>query len=159
MYIKDVESGKKFEAKIRVAEVKDLPLKKDGWSFNWKTASKIPNSIIYVLTITDEKHTIQGALQLINEDEMMAMELLEVHPQNLGTANKKYDRVAGCLIAFSCSESFRNEGSYHGFLTFKSKTALIDIYKSKYGASQTIGSRMYIDPEQGIRLIKQYLEN
>lgn len=45
-----------------------------------------------------------------------------------------------------------------GFLTFVSKTNLIDWYTDKYGAILTLGHRMYIDYNGGLKLIKEYLE-
>ena len=159
MHILDRKTNKLEEAEVRAAKSNELPLKKDGWSFNWKLAAKLENSQIYVLTTLSNRQQIQGALQLQTYEGMVVMELLEVHPENRGSKNKKYDYVAGCLIAFACSEAFLNEGNYHGFLTFRSKTELIEMYKNKYGASQTIGNRMYIDPDQGMKLMNQYLED
>lgn len=158
MYILEKETNKLVECEIRIADYKNLPLKKDGWSFNWNFAAKRTDSEIFVLTANLDKQQIQGALQIIKYEGMVIMELLEVHPQNRGSKKKKYDHVAGCLIAFACSQTFLNQGNYRGFLTFISKTELIELYKSKYGAVQTIGNRMYIDPNQGMKLMNQYLE-
>ena len=47
---------------------------------------------------------------------------------------KWYDFVAGVLIAFACSESFKIEGDYKGFLTFVAKTKLIKWYKKRFSA-------------------------
>ena len=159
MYILDKKTNKLVECEIRVANKNELPLKKDGWSFNWNLASKSKNSQIYLLTKAFDNQQIQGALQLVQYEGMVIMELLEIHPQNRGSSKKKYDFVAGCLIAFACSEAFLNEGNYHGFLTFTSKIELIEMYKRKYGAVQTIGNRMYIDPDQGMKLMNQYLDD
>jgi len=89
---------------------------------------------------------------------MLVMELIEVAPFNIGT-NKMYDNVAGCLIAYACRESLKLETAYKGYLTFVSKTELINLYKEKYFATQTIGNRMYIDPLSGENLINTYLKN
>lgn len=159
MYILDKKINKLVECEIRIATKEDLPLKKDGWSFNWKLALRSENSRIYILSTTNERKQIQGALQLKEFEGMVVMELLEVHPENRGSKNKKYDYVAGCLIAFACSQSFLNEGNYRGFLTFTSKTELIDMYRTKYGAVLTIGNRMYIDPDQGMTLMNEYLDD
>lgn len=41
-----------------------------------------------------------------------------------------------------------------------SKSCIYDLnLRTKYGAVQTIGSRMYIDPDQGMILMNQYLED
>ncbi len=71
---------------------------------------------------------------------------------------KKFDHVAGCLIAFGCRESLKLNNAYKGYLTFVSKSKLVELYKDKYLATQTIGTRMYIDPMSGEELINKYLE-
>lgn len=88
---------------------------------------------------------------------MLIMELLEIAPHNIGSKSKKYDYVAGCLIAFACRKSFQIVGDYKGFLTFVSKTELIEWYIAKYGATLTLGQRMYIDSDVGLVLIDKYL--
>lgn len=61
------------------------------------------------------------------------------------------------VIAFACSESFKIEGDCKGFLTFTSKTNLIEWYKKKYGAILAPDQRMYIDEVGGLKLIRKYL--
>ena len=87
---------------------------------------------------------------------MLIMDVLEVAPHNIGS-DKRYDYVAGSLIAYACRESFKLEGNYKGFLTFVSKTNLIDWYTKKYGAELALGQRMFIDWENGKKLIEKYL--
>lgn len=111
-----------------------------------------------VLRTIEPNPSIEGALQLKIENEMLIMSVLEIAPHNVGQKNKKYDYVAGCLIAFACRESFKLESAYKGFLTFMSKTSLIKWYSEKYGASLGLWQRMYIDSEEGMKLINEYLE-
>ena len=66
--------------------------------------------------------------------------------------------VAGCLIAFGCREALKLKNAYKGYLTFVSKTSLIEWYSTKYYATQTLGTRMYIDPISGEKLISKYLK-
>jgi hypothetical protein len=89
---------------------------------------------------------------------MLIMDLLEIAPQNLGKKNKRYDYVAGCLIAFACRESFKINGDYQGLVTFAAKTELIKLNIEKYGAEIASGQRMFIDIDAGRALIKAYLE-
>lgn len=96
-------------------------------------------------------------VQLRTEHEMLIMDTLEIAPHNVSSVQKKFDLVAGCLIAFSCRESFKIEGSYKGFLTFTSKTNLISWYQHKYGATHALGNRMYFDDVVGLKLIERYL--
>ena len=90
-------------------------------------------------------------------DEMLYMNTIEVAPHNYGS-NGKYENVAGCLIAFGCLKSFElGKNHYEGYLTFESKTELIQFYQKKYGASIAAGQRMFINPKAGLNLIEKYL--
>lgn len=132
-----------------------LPKKKDFWQFNWSKAYlKYPNSIFGLFEEESEK--IHGLIQLIQDGGMLIMELIELAPFNIGS-NKEYINVAGCLIAFGCRESLKLNNAYNGYLTFVSKTELVEFYKTKYYATQTLGTRMYIDPISGEKLINKYL--
>ena len=88
---------------------------------------------------------------------MLIMDLVEIAPHNIGRESKRYDYVAGCLIAFACRESFKLENNYKGFLSFESKTELIEWYMDKYHAKIAMGQKMYIAPNDGQHLINEYL--
>ena len=134
----------------------NVPYKKDGWQFNWKQAFIQRPTTIFVL-IEKNSNKLHGVIQLINDDGMLIMELIEIAPFNIGS-KKENERVAGCLIAFACRESLKLDSNYKGYLTFVSKTSLIDLFRKRYFATQTIGQRMYIDPISGENLIKKYLK-
>ena len=144
VYILDVFSNKLVEAEIVPIDKKNVPLKKDGWKFNWRKAMMNTQSNGYVLKLKTESKTIEGAILLKIEEKMLIMDILEIAPHNVGR-KKKYDYVAGVLIAYACRKSFTLEGAYKGFLVFVSKTKLIDLYRAKYGAKLALGQRMYID--------------
>lgn len=38
--LKDTQSGNPVAAEIKAAELADMPLKKDGWQFNWRELYK-----------------------------------------------------------------------------------------------------------------------
>ncbi len=156
VYILDTLNNKLVEAEIVFTEKNDVPLKKDGWNFNWRQLTKNDNSQSYVLKLIHYEKSVEGALLLKIEEEMLIMDVLEVAPHNIGN-EKRYDYVAGCLIAYACRESFKIEGNYKGFLTFVSKTNLINWYSEKYGAELALGQRMFIDWENGEKLIEKYL--
>lgn len=149
-------NNKIVEAEIVPAVNIKMPLKKDGWLFNWKNILKRENTQTFVLRLKDTPHNIEGVLQLRIESEMLIMDLIEIAPHNIGK-NKRYNNVAGSLIAFACRESFKIEGPYQGFLTFDSKTDLIEWYIENYGAEVAIRQKMFISPDNGIRLIAKYL--
>ena len=156
-YIFDLGSNKPFEVEIILADGK-LPLKKNGWEFEWNKLIQEKNTKTYVLRLKNNPENIEGIVQLRIENNMLIMDLIEIAPHNYGSANKKYDYVAGCLIAFACRESFKIDGTYKGYLTFTSKTDLIDLYKKKYGATLALGRRMFIDDKVGLELIEEYLD-
>lgn len=155
-YIYDLANNTHIKAEIVLASGK-LPFKKDGWKFDWNKLLKEKNSIIYILRLKKSPNSIEGMLQLKTENGMLIMQVIENAPHNYGSSNKRFDYVAGCLIAFGCRESFSLIGPYKGFLTFTSKTNLIELYKTKYGASQALGQRMFIDDTNGLKLIDKYL--
>ncbi len=157
MYILDKINKELVKSEIIPIENKIIPLKKYGWNFNWRQLSKDENGQTFVLRTLNSPDQIEGALQLKFESNMLIMDALELAPHNIGQRNKRYDYVAGCLIAFACRESFKTEGDYKGFLTFVSKTNLIEWYARKYGAELALGQRMFINWENGERLIEKYL--
>jgi hypothetical protein len=151
--IYDNFKGDFVRSEIVPMKKRQIPLKKNGWNFNWKSAYQSEGDayVIYVDSVT-----VEGALFLKHEDGMTIMDLLEVAPHNYGK-DKRYDHVAGCLIAHACKESFKKEGGYKGYLVFVSKTSLMKLYMEKYGAEIAVGQRMFISPEQGEQLIDKYL--
>ena len=157
VYVLNILSDQLVEAEIvPLISNEYIPLKKDGWKFNWRQLVKQEGTQAYVLKLKGKPYTLEGALLLRIEGGMLIMDVLEIAPHNVGK-NKRYDFVAGALIAFGCRESFKLDSVYKGFLTFVAKTKLINWYKNKYGAESAFGNRMYIDWENGQRLIEEYL--
>lgn len=154
IYILDLINDELVGSEIVAADYKALPLKKDGWVFNWKQLAK--EGDVYILRTLDS-FEVQGAICLRIEYNMLVMDALELAPFDFGRTNKRFDYVTGCLIAFGCRESFKIKGYYKGFLTFVSKTSLIQWYIDKYGAELALGQRMFIDWKNGEKLIEEYL--
>lgn len=61
-------------------------------------------------------------------------------------------------IAFGCRQALKLNNAYKGYITFVSKTSLVEWYTTNYHATQTIGTRMYIDPISSEKLIGKYLK-
>jgi hypothetical protein len=156
----EVETGQEVEATISKLRPSEAPLKKDGWNFNWRGLHRTDGSSFFKITLNDSPDQIEGLLMLsVYFGEMVYMNNLELAPRNIGKG-KKYDWVAGCLIAYGCRFSLEEgKGNYQGYLTFESKTELIPLYAQKYGAIRTMGQKMFIDIDQGERLMDQYLRN
>ena len=157
VYILETNSNRLIEADIIIAERKNVPLKKNGWNFNWNQLVQEQDAQTFILKTIELPQSVEGALHLKVENGMLIMDAVEIAPHNIGRNKKRYDYVAGCLIAFACRESFKLEGSYKGFVSFVSKTGLIKWYSENYGATLALGQRMFIDSDAGEKLINKYL--
>lgn len=156
--LKEANTFKVHQGQILKIGPKEMPLKKDGWRFSWKKLAMVEGAQFYKINRIDSPEIIEGVLMftLIN-DEMLYMNNVEVAPHNYGNGGK-YENVAGCLISFACMKSFElGRRNYLGFLSFESKTELIEFYQEKYGATWAMGQKMFIDPIAGRRLIGKYL--
>ncbi len=155
--LKDTVTNELINAKILLANFKDMPLKDDGWNFNWRELFK-EEGIFYKVVLNEYSGKPEGLIKMTVENkDMLVLNYIEVAPHNYGSSGR-YDYVAGCLIAFASNLSFEiGRGHFIGFLVFNSKTKLISLYESKYGATRIGGQRMYIDPKAGRKLMKQYL--
>lgn len=158
VYLNEVSSGEQVEAIISVALKKDFPLKKDGWQFTWRKLGKTEGADFYKLTRTETPDEVEGMLMLtLIDEEMLYMNNIEVAPHNYGSSGK-YENIAGSLIAFACYKSFEQGANYYvGFLSFESKTKLIELYQNKYGATYAMGQKMFFDPYAGKELMKKFL--
>ncbi|MEM6966553.1 MAG: hypothetical protein AAF573_17445 [Bacteroidota bacterium] len=156
----ETKTGKLLPAQIKKATFKDMPLKKDGWNFNWRSLFRIERMEVYKVSLVDTPDITEGVIAFsLQRNEMIELEDVEIAPYNIGR-NGKYKRLTGALIAFCCLQSqTRGKGNYRGFVGFTSKTDLIAYYRKKYGASQAFGQRMFFSEETGKILIKKYLEN
>lgn len=133
-----------------------LPSIKTDWNFDWQLAAEEVNTQLYALKTIDNTKKLEGLLKLKVEHEMMIMDLIEIAPHNTGE-EKEYLDIAACLIAFACRESFNLNNNYKGFLIFFSKSNLINLYVTKYGATQISGQKICIYPIAGLVLINKYL--
>jgi hypothetical protein len=83
------------------------------------------------------------------------MHLVESAPFNIGK-NKTYLGVPGNLVAFACKLSFQRGGG--GYVSFLSKTKLIDHYTKSLGAVHVGGHLMVITTEVALKLIDKYFK-
>ncbi len=156
--LREARTGDATEALIVKAGTKDMPLKKDGWNFTWRSLSKTEGAMLYKLITVDNPERLQGMLMLtLIDEEMLFMNNIEVSPSNYRSEGK-FENVAGGLIAYACYKSFElGKQHYLGYLTFDSKTKLIELYQNKYGATFAMGQKMFFDPQAGKALMKKYL--
>jgi len=155
--IENVKSGDTFPTEISLlikVEVKGL-IKKNGWQFNWTSELKLPSREVYKLTITNNPNIIQGVVSLEVKTDHVYMHLIESAPFNIGK-NKTYLGVPGNLVAFACKLSFQRGGE--GYVSFLSKTKLIDHYEKSLGAVHIGGGNMVITTETALKLTNKYFK-
>jgi hypothetical protein len=135
MFVLNLETGKKARALIDRAGAYDLvtvrnDTKRFSSGFNWSLSK---STEIYKLRLENEK-TILGLMSIREENDVsisaIKIELLEVSSENIGS-KKKFDRIAGCLIAWACKISF--DRGYEGNMFLVPKSNLITHFSSKYG--------------------------
>lgn len=145
----------------------ELPSMHTGWKFSFDKHSKhLPNAETYVLVTEETPDTIEGCLIFQMQGKVVPyMAFVEVAPHNRDDP-KRYDYVAGCLIAFAFKQSvLKGKGDYKAQLLFdvgeeseSDSEKLIDLYRKKYKALRLGGNRLAIMDEAGFELIEQYLE-
>lgn len=155
--IENVQSGDSFQTEVSLLtsiELKNIT-KKNGWNFDWKNEFKKPEREVYKLTIVNNPNIIQGLVSLEVKSDHVYMHLIESSPFNIGT-NKVYLGVPGNLVAFACKLSFQRGGE--GYVSFISKTKLIDHYTNTLGAVHFGHHLMVITTETALKLIGKYFK-
>lgn len=152
--IENTISGDSFETEVLPVEDLDIRrLKKSEWLFDWKKEYKDNSKSIYKLVITGNETIIQGLISLEERGDHVFMHLIESSKFNRG-GRKLYLGVPGNLVAFACKLSF--DLGYEGFVSFESKTKLIEHYRKTLGAFSITGKIMAIDTIAAKRLVDQY---
>lgn len=123
----------------------------NGFYFDWKLESK---NDVFKIYLVEEFDSILGLISLkdVSSEWRIHINLIEVNSENIGKT-KRFDHIAGCLIAFACALSFKK--GYGGFISLLPKTKLIDLYQDKYGFRQ-FGRMLALQFEQAQQLIEKY---
>jgi len=150
-------SGDSFRTEVSLLTKSDLKtiIKSKTWQFDWNYEFNQINREVYKLTIVNNLEIIQGLVSLEIKPDHVYMYLLESASFNIGK-QKLYEGVAGNLVAFACKLSFQRGGE--GFVSFESKTKLIDHYIQSIGAFHFGGHLMIIDSIAAKRLIDKYFK-
>ena len=153
--IENAISGDSFATDVLPVVKNDLKnlTKRKGWLFNWKSEFKLADRELYKLTIKDNPNIIQGVMSISDNKDHYYLHLIESAPFNLGN-HKLYRGVPGNLFAFTCKLSW--DKGYEGFVSFTSKTKLIEHYEKVLGATLIGGHKMVIFPDSAIKLIQKY---
>jgi hypothetical protein len=154
MEIADVETGRRISIVISKAENEDFKLlTKKRFSFSWKAIRNLAN--VYKLQIKGEEE-ILGVIGLIDwkGEKRIEIKLLSSSVENIGKG-KRYNGIAGCLIAFACRQAVTRYGA-EACVSLVPKTELIEHYMQKYHM-QHAGWQLYLDGTNLIKLLKEYL--
>jgi hypothetical protein len=148
-------SGDSFPTEVHHVAKADLKnaTKKNGWLFNWVSEFKLTDREVFKLTIINNPAIIQGLLSISDYNDHYYLHLVESAPFNIGK-NKLYEGIPGNLFAFTCKSSW--DQGYQGFVSFTSKTRLIEHYEKTIGATHVGGNKMVIFPQEALKLIKKY---
>jgi hypothetical protein len=151
-------SGDSFPTDVYPVQLTDLKkvTKKYKWKFNWRQEFKLKDRTVFKLTIINNPHIIQGLLSISDLGDHYYLHLIESAPFNLGK-NKLYEGVPANLFAFTCKVAW--DKGYEGFVSFTSKTALIEHYTNTLGATHVGSHKMIIYPKEAQKLIKKYYPN
>lgn len=165
MKVTFTKTGDRRNAMIELLDRGDFALVKKNKAeypnFNW---SKYKGLEVFKL-IEEGNSAILGLMLLTEHTDpsinAMEIELLEVGITNMGKS-KQIDRIAGCLIAYACRESFKR--GHDGYVFLTPKTDLITHYESKYGMFYIppmgfrLEGQMVIGEATAKKLIKKYLD-
>lgn len=109
--LREKATGNKVEAYILPAKKKDMPLKRDGWNFDWQKLIRFDQNFqCYKVVLKDSPNIIEAlALFSYINNELFYMNQVEASPTNRSN-NGKYE-AAGALIAYGCSLALENPNS------------------------------------------------
>jgi hypothetical protein len=155
--LENLITGDNFPTDIVITDLNDFKsiTKKEGWLFDWKSEFKMPDRDVYKLTIVNNQTVIQGLISLSVKTDHVYMHLIESAPFNKGK-DKVYTGVPGNLVAFACKLSFQR--GFEGYLSFLSKTNLINHYEKTLGATHVGGNLMIINTVAALKLINKYFD-
>jgi hypothetical protein len=153
--VENLITGDRFLTEVLLLEKTDLKniTKEKGWLFNWKEEYQLADRDVYKLIIVGNPLIVQGLLCITERLDHVYMHLIESAPFNLGK-HKVYLGVPGNLIAFACKISFHR--GFDGYVSFLSKTQLVDHYEKTLGATNIGGQLMVINTTSALKLIDKY---
>jgi hypothetical protein len=154
MEITELATGFKKKVIISAVENDDFKvLLKRNYSFDWKSfKDKLE---VFKLCTEDQPERILGVVGILDVPDEMRIEikLIANSRENIGR-KKKYERIAGCLIAFVGNEALAKYKRY-ACVSLIPKTELILHYETKYRMKYA-GWQLYLEEENLRKLIKEY---
>ncbi|KGE89698.1 MAG: hypothetical protein ACE362_07120 [Phaeodactylibacter xiamenensis] len=155
MKVRHKSSGELIEARVEPVEGKDWANieKNNAFQFDWTLEKR--HETYKVRLDSDEEILGLISFKDIPGEFRIHICLIEVNRRDVGR-KKRYDHLAGCLLAFACEQSFKRD--YEGYVSLRPKTELIGHYVSKYGFRQ-LGKNLFVELADAERLINEYLNN
>jgi len=131
--------------------------KYEKWNFDWSDPD-LDDCSIYALYVKGSKQT-QGLIACREYKDQnqtkgyIEVVLAEANPKNVGK-DGKYKGVGAHL--FSIASKLSLDLGYDGYVTFISKTDLVQHYIEELHAKVLFGANMQLDPEASKRLVEIY---
>ena len=152
MKIIDTATGEKLSVDIKPVEINDFKtLTKKRYFFDWKIES---NQEIYKLQLKGSSDILGlVSIEKIPEEWRIHIRLLSVSIENKGF-KKKYDRIAGNLIAYIAKIAVREFGDL-ACVSLRPKRQIAQHYINKYNMNIT-GMTLSIEVPEILDLINIY---
>lgn len=150
MYVIEREGTLHHPVKVKSLDSDDYKsLTKSRFYFDWKTEK---GNEVYKLVLGDE---ILGVISCKHheDEERIEIVLLAVSKENRGKY-KKYERIAGNLIGFTCREAIRRHG-FSGCVSLIPKTSLKLHYSASYGMIDA-GWQLFLEGVPLLNMLKEY---
>ena len=150
--IREIATGEWIAITVEPVRVEDLRNLEGAWKFDWWTETE--RAEVFKLIDPGSPKAIYGLIALARRQDHVEVTLLETSLENVGS-DKRFERIAGCLLAYAVRLSLSLH--FDGCLALESKTDLIDHYEKKYGFSRVgHSSRMLLMPGAAARLVAEY---
>ncbi|MFW5803982.1 MAG: N-acetyltransferase [bacterium] len=152
MNVLDTSTGEKHSVDILPVEIEDFKtIREDRYFFDWKTEK---NQEVYKIQIKNSGD-ILGLVSIdrIPQEWRIHIRLLTVSKENKGN-KKKYDKIAGNLIAFVAKIAIREFGEL-ACISLRPKSQIAQHYIDKYNMNIT-GMTLSLEVPDIIDLINFY---
>ena len=152
MNIIEISTGEKHLVDILPVEIDDFKiLRKDRYFFDWKIEK---NYEVYKLQIKGSSDILGlVSIEKIPQEWRIHIRLLTVSKENKGN-EKRYDKIAGNLIAFVAKIAIREFGEL-ACVSLRPKSQITQHYIDKYNMNIT-GMTLSIEVPEIIDLINSY---
>ncbi|WP_268036750.1 N-acetyltransferase [Algoriphagus sp. PAP.12] len=152
MNIIEISTGEKHLVDILPVEIDDFKiLRKDRYFFDWKIEK---NYEVYKLQIKGSSDILGlVSIEKIPQEWRIHIRLLTVSKENKGN-EKRYDKIAGNLIAFVAKIAIREFGEL-ACVSLRPKSQIVQHYSDKYNMNIT-GMTLSIEVPEIIDLINSY---